>query len=225
MSNTQHSTRALNNLAREFAKCEACPRHKRRRCTIEGRGNPQAKIVFVQERYYEADIYESAPLSGMPGNFLSDVLMSLDYDPDDVWVTGALKCPDREFKAPKDDIVKACRHWVEKELSIIQPDVIVCLGTAAVKAVLPKQRPEVAYNDGLVFDALIPGVLVPYSVPVVVTHNPMLLLRNQDYSAEGGMSRFYRHVQTAVEMQKDIEAIRAGKSFEEVFHEQSNSSN
>lgn len=218
MSHIQLQRTALDNLEMGFKKCTACSLCRRPR-VVPGRGNPNASIVLVQERLYEEEVRSGRVLSGHHGGLVRDVLASHGVREEDVWITSAVKCPSSDFSAPKVELVKACNPWLMKEISVVKPDVIVCLGTAALKAVLLKHNPSVAHDDGLVFDADIPGMIVNYSVPAVVTHNPMALVRNQDLTTYGSMARFHEHIGRAVGISNDVQGLRSGKTMKEIINE------
>eukprot|EP00919_Chromeraceae_sp_WS-2016_P027707 GHVR01065713.1.p2 GENE.GHVR01065713.1~~GHVR01065713.1.p2 ORF type:complete len:214 (+),score=22.40 GHVR01065713.1:430-1071(+) len=196
----------LNRLKEEYEECNRCPLHRVRERYFTGHGDPDAKLLIVLDKISELDLKTGIILkNSMHGVVLSAALGQVDLELGDVWVTPALLCGEEELKTPKAGQVKACRDRLFKEVHCIKPNVIVCLGTWAVKAVVAKKPPTIASAAGRMVDAYIPGNLVTYAIPAMVTYSPGLLLREQDTTFGGPWHRFFQHIERAAAISEQLE--------------------
>jgi len=125
------------------AGCEGCELHGPATQTVFSKGSPLARVVLVGEQPGDQEDLQGAPFVGPAGRLLDRALADAGIDPVDAYVTNAVKhfrftaTPKRRLHQTPDAVhVEACRPWLAAELAVLDPDVVVCLGATAVRALL-----------------------------------------------------------------------------------------
>lgn len=126
--------------------CPACPNLQTRRRVVFGEGDVNAKVVLVGQGPGVVEEETGRPFVGPAGALLDRALAEAGLDRKRLWITNVIKC--RAVKEEKGKLVdrapyaaeiKACRPWLEGELEIIRPKIVVCLGTPAAQALIDKK--------------------------------------------------------------------------------------
>jgi uracil-DNA glycosylase family protein len=169
----------VDSLKRAAKKCRACPLWKTGTQTVFGEGSRDATVVFVGEQPGNEEDLAGKPFVGPAGKLLDKALVEAGIQRDEVYVTNAVKHfkweskgKRRIHKKPGAREITACRPWLDAELEVLKPQVLVCLGATAAQALLgktflvSKQRGE-----------LIQSVLAPN---VMATVHPSSILRAPD---------------------------------------------
>lgn len=171
----------LNNLQRAAKDCRACDLWQRATQTVFGEGNSRPGIMLIGEQPGDKEDIAGHPFVGPAGHVLDEALDAAGINRQDVYVTNAVKhfswTPDdrgkrRIHKKPKYSEIKACRPWLDAEIGVTQPRVIVCLGATAAQALLGKEF-SVMRDRG----RFVPSPLAAY---VMATVHPSSILRAQD---------------------------------------------
>ena len=133
----------LADLRREIDHCRACPLWERATQGVPGEGRPHARVMLVGEQPGDQEDRVGRPFVGPAGKLLDAALEKAGVDRGDVFVTNAVKHfswfprgKRRMHKTPAQSEVAACLDWLEAEVSLVRPHVIVCLGATAAKALL-----------------------------------------------------------------------------------------
>ncbi|MDU0289144.1 UdgX family uracil-DNA binding protein [Saccharothrix longispora] len=133
----------LAALRRAAASCEGCHLHAPATRTVFGAGPPDARLVLVGEQPGDAEDREGEPFVGPAGRLLDKALAETGLDRAGAYLTNAVKHfkfeergKRRIHKSPARGEVVACLPWLEAELAQVEPDLVVCLGATAAKAVL-----------------------------------------------------------------------------------------
>ena len=161
------------------ADCKACDLWKRGTQTVFGEGARRAEVFFVGEQPGNEEDLAGKPFVGPAGQLLNDALAKAGIDRTQVYVTNAVKHfkweprgKRRIHKKPNAREIAACRTWLEAEIGLVKPKVIVCLGATAAQALLgPKFR--VSKQRG----QFIESTLAPY---IMATVHPSSILRAPD---------------------------------------------
>jgi DNA polymerase len=135
------SPRSLARLREEAETCTRCPLFERATQTVFGEGRT-SRLMLVGEQPGDVEDRVGRPFVGPAGSLLREVLAEVGIDPDDAYVTNAVK----HFKwrpagrrrihyKPNWTEIKACGHWLELELAAVRPELVVCLGATAAQAV------------------------------------------------------------------------------------------
>jgi DNA polymerase len=169
----------LPALRKAAAGCQACDLWKRGTQTVFGEGPRGARALFVGEQPGNDEDLAGRPFVGPAGRVLDKALEDAGIDRADVYVTNVVKHfkweprGKRRIHAKPDSIeIRACRPWLEAEIAVVRPKVIVCLGATAAQALLGRQF-RVSRQRG----ELIPSPLAPM---VTATVHPSSILRAPD---------------------------------------------
>ena len=170
--------------------CRACPLWKTGTQTVFGEGSRQAKVVFVGEQPGNDEDLAGKPFVGPAGQLLDKALVEAGIKREEVYVTNAVKHfkweprgKRRIHKKPSGREIAACRPWLEAELEVLQPKVLVCLGATAAQSLLGKDF-RVSQRRG-------EFVKSPLAENVVATVHPSSILRApDDETRHAEMARF-----------------------------------
>jgi DNA polymerase len=190
----------LEDLRRAAASCTACDLYKHATQTVFGEGAPRAEIVLVGEQPGHEEDLAGQPFVGPAGRLLDQALAEAGLDRRRLYVTNAVK----HFKWTKDkgggkrrihdkpnqSEIEACRPWLQQELWLIRPEVVVCLGVTAASAVLRK-RVTISASRGESLES-------PDGFRTFVTVHPSAILRIPDRKdREAEMQRFVHDLRRA----------------------------
>ena len=171
----------LPNLQRASRTCRACELYKNATQTVFGEGPTKAQVMFVGEQPGDQEDKMGHPFVGPAGRLLDEALVEAGIDRSEVYVTNVVKHfkwaaaqrgKRRIHKKPRQSEIEACRPWLDAELKVVKPQVLVCLGASAAQAILGKDF-RVTRDRG----KLIPSNLAPQ---VVATTHPSSILRAPD---------------------------------------------
>jgi uracil-DNA glycosylase len=134
---------ALRDAARG---CTACPLWRTGTQTVFGEGLKRARLLLVGEQPGDKEDLEGRPFVGPAGRLLDEALVEAGIDRSDAYVTNAVKHfkwvgrgKRRIHQKPNWSEIAACRPWLDAELAVVRPDVLVCLGATAAQALLGRE--------------------------------------------------------------------------------------
>lgn len=129
------NSRLLEELKnKEISKCERCGLCKTKINYVFGRGGFNPKIVFIGEAPGKDEDEQGKPFVGSAGLVLEMMLEDI-FNKEDYYITNVLKCRPINNRTPNEEEIKKCLSYLERELYILQPDYIVCLGNTATKTI------------------------------------------------------------------------------------------
>ena len=178
------SSPTLPVLQKAAKSCKACDLWKLGTQTVFGEGPARAGVMFVGEQPGDSEDREGHPFVGPAGRLLDEVLAEVGIERDQVYVTNVVKHfkweaaqrgKRRIHKKPRHSEIEACRPWLDAELQVVRPEVLVCLGASAAQALLGKDF-RVTRDRG----KLMKSDLAPY---VLATTHPASILRAPDSEA------------------------------------------
>jgi uracil-DNA glycosylase len=136
----------LETLRRDAADCRACPLWQTGTQTVFGEGAASAQVVFVGEQPGDQEDKQGRPFVGPAGRVLDEALELAGIDRSTTYVTNAVKHfkwtargKRRIHAKPNWSEIAACNPWLQSELEVVEPSVVVCLGATAAQALLGKQ--------------------------------------------------------------------------------------
>lgn len=157
-------------LARRVAECRACPLCEQRKQAVLGVGVLNPDWLFIGEGPGAEEDARGEPFVGQAGKLLDAMLASLDIARGNrAYIANAVKCRPPGNRTPEAAEMAACRPYLERQIALLKPKIIVLLGKAAVHAVLHDDK-SLASLRGQRFEHA--------GIPVVVTYHPAYLLRN-----------------------------------------------
>ncbi len=165
---------ALQAQERNLQGCSRCKLCGGRSTIVFGSGNPQADLVVIGEGPGADEDLQGKPFVGRAGQLLTRMLESVQISRDEVYITNTVKCRPPGNRNPEGDELAACAPFLAAQLGVLQPKVILALGSVATQALLKTKEPI----------GRLRGRLHPYgSIVLVPTFHPAFLLRNpgQDY--------------------------------------------
>ena len=174
---------SLATLRRQAADCRACDLYRNATQTVFGEGSVEAEVMLVGEQPGDREDIEGHPFVGPAGRVLDEALDEAGLDREQIYVTNAVKHfkwkargKRRIHDKPSLAEVAACRPWLDAELALVQPKVLVPLGATAAQALLGRSF-RVTQQRGRPIEGT---GLAPY---VVATVHPSSILRAPDAAA------------------------------------------
>ena len=160
----------LANLQENVAGCTKCRLHEQRTQTVFARGTGKSGLCFVGEGPGADEDEQGLPFVGKAGQLLDRMISAMGLLRDDVYVCNIVKCRPPNNRKPMPDEATACRPYLERQLELLKPEVIVALGATAVEGLL-------GISEGI---TRLRGKWKLYrgTVPVMPTFHPAYLLRN-----------------------------------------------
>lgn len=159
----------LQALARD---CEACRLRSTCQQVVFGEGNPQSRIMFIGEGPGQDEDIQGRPFVGKAGQLLNKILEAAEFSRPEVYIANVVKCRPPGNRLPNPDEVKVCRNFLEAQIRLINPGIIVCLGAAASKAVIDPKA-QISVIRGKWF--------MRQGIKIMATYHPAALLRTESY--------------------------------------------
>lgn len=163
------SLNSLDEVAQHVAICRGCTLHQTAKNPVPGEGNPHAGFVCVGEAPGQTEDELGRPFVGRAGDLLTKILEAIQLTREDVFICNVLKHRPPGNRNPAPDEIKACSPYLTRQLELLQPRVILALGTFASQTLLQTTQP-IGKLRGLVHRF--------HGVPLIVTYHPAALLRN-----------------------------------------------
>ncbi|UMZ74520.1 uracil-DNA glycosylase [Natranaerofaba carboxydovora] len=167
--NFNNSYESLEELKEEALKCNVC--HLREGCkgVVFGEGDPKADVMFVGEGPGAREDELQRPFVGRAGQLLTDMISSIDFKREDVYITNAVKCRPPNNRTPTLKEMETCLPILRQQFRLIKPKILVLLGSAALKGLLdPKAK--ITKVRGIWHEKK--------DIPIMPTYHPAFLLRN-----------------------------------------------
>jgi DNA polymerase len=181
----------LPKLREAAADCKACPLWKTGTQTVFGEGAKSAAVMFVGEQPGDQEDLAGRPFVGPAGKLLDKALVEARIDREQTYVTNAVKHfkwqargKRRIHQKPNWSEIAACHPWLEAELAVVEPRVLVCLGATAAQALLGRQF-RVSKQRGELVDS-------PLAEHVTATVHPSSILRGEPSEREREFEAFVR---------------------------------
>ena len=163
---------SLPEISAAIAACRKCFLCEGRRHTVPGEGSAQAQLIFVGEGPGQVEDETGRPFVGRAGELLTQIIEAIGLRRDEVFIANAVKCRPPQNRKPLPDELAACWPYLEQQIELIRPKVIVALGATAAETLLQVRR-SLAELRGRVHSYR--------GVPLVVTYHPAALLRNPNW--------------------------------------------
>lgn len=161
----------LQSLAKEVSVCEACSLAASRTQTVFGTGDSQAEWLIIGEAPGQEEDKQGKPFVGKAGQLLTSMLRALGYAREQVFIANILKCRPPNNRDPQPEEVNACASFLNKQIELIQPKVILCVGRIAAQNLLQIDTPIGKMRGNQYTHP-------SFEIPVLVTYHPAYLLRS-----------------------------------------------
>ena len=165
-------TSSLGELNSMICECQKCSLGATRIKFVFGVGNPKAEIVLIGEAPGADEDAKGEPFVGRAGQLLNKILEAIHFKREDVYICNILKCRPPNNRDPRPEEVQQCEPYLWKQLEIIKPKIILCLGRISAQVLLKT-------TDSLT--KLRENVHDYRGIPLLVTYHPAALLRNPNW--------------------------------------------
>ena len=162
----------LEQMESFICNCTACKLHEGRNKFVFGTGNPNADVMVIGEGPGAEEDKQGLPFVGRAGKLLTDVLKAINFKRDEIYIANVVKCRPPGNRTPLPDEMDTCLPYLKKQIALIKPVVILCLGLTAARAIL-KKRDSLTNMRGKVFEF--------ENIKVMVTYHTAALLRNPNW--------------------------------------------
>jgi DNA polymerase len=162
---------ALQDIREQVAVCTRCELHRGATNAVPGEGNPEARILLIGEAPGYHEDSSGKPFVGNSGKFLTELLAKAGLSREDVFITNVVKHRPPGNRDPLPDEIFACALWLDKQISIIDPDVIVTLGRFSLARYFPGERISKIHGQPKEIDG---RFVVPMYHPAAALHNGSL---------------------------------------------------
>jgi uracil-DNA glycosylase family protein len=190
---------SLPKLREAAAGCTACPLHETGTQTVFGEGSSKAEVVFVGEQPGDQEDLQGKPFVGPAGKLFDKALEDAGIDRSQVYVTNVVKHfkwqargKRRIHQKPNWSEIAACRPWLEAELEVVEPRVLVCLGATAAQALLGRDF-RVSRQRGVPVES-------DLAENVIATVHPSSILRADAETREHEYRELVRDLETVAKL-------------------------
>ena len=171
---TQNISSENNNLIsldETIKKCKKCNLHKTRQNTVFGEGDPDSNIMIIGEAPGREEDEAGRPFIGRAGKLLNEFLKSIDLNRESVFIVNTIKCRPPENRDPEIAEINACSDYLDQQINIIKPKVLVLLGKIAANRLLGEDMPMSELRLKKFF-------IDKYDIPIIVFYHPAYILRS-----------------------------------------------
>jgi DNA polymerase len=159
---------SLEELERWLAGCERCGLCAQRRTIVFGEGDPAAPLMFIGEGPGAEEDRTGRPFVGQAGRLLDGMIRALGFDRSEVYIANVVKCRPPGNRDPRDEEMGACSPFLDRQVELIRPRVVVALGRIAAQRLTGTSKPVGALR----------GRWTSYrGIPLLATFHPAYLLR------------------------------------------------
>lgn len=164
----------LEQVTCEIMACTKCPLHKSKKNYVPGEGGLNPDIMFIGEGPGETEDNFGRPFIGKAGQLLDKLIARMGYSRETVFIGNIVKCRPPNNRDPLKEEVEACMPYLIRQLAVLRPKVIVCLGKVAMNNLLGTDY-SIMRERGRVFRF--------QGIPVIPTYHPAYILRQKEKEA------------------------------------------
>ena len=169
LSLSREKQAALNKLREEIGECQRCKLSKGRKHIVFGEGSPGAALMFIGEAPGKEEDIQARPFVGDAGKLLTRMIEKMGLVREDVYIGNIVKCRPPLNREPEEDEMKTCTPFIDRQIEIISPKVIISLGRISAQTLIDTKIPI----------SKLRGKFYEYrGIPLMPTFHPAYLLRN-----------------------------------------------
>ena len=161
---------AMALLREEIGDCRKCKLSQKRTHIVFGEGNPDARLMFIGEAPGREEDVQARPFVGEAGMLLTRLIEKMGLKREEVYIANIVKCRPPMNRDPEKDEIQQCREFLERQIDIIRPDIIMSLGRIAASVLMGNEKLKITAIRGKIFDYR--------GIPLVPTFHPAYLMRN-----------------------------------------------
>jgi DNA polymerase len=175
VENDWKKAESLDKLNSLICNCTKCVLHKGRNKFVFGSGNPNADVMVIGEGPGAEEDKQGLPFVGRAGQLLTDILKAIKFTREEVFIGNIVKCRPPDNRIPLPEEMNTCIPYLVKQIELIKPRLILCLGLTAAKGLLNK-KDSLTSLRGQVFEY--------EGIKTMVTFHPAALLRNPNWKKD-----------------------------------------
>ncbi len=156
-------------LQKQVVECQRCELCNTRTQTVFGTGNKNADWMLIGEAPGQNEDLEGKPFVGQAGTLLTEMIRAIGLHRDSVYIANILKCRPPNDRDPKVDEVKACHDYLQEQIALIKPKIILAVGRVAAQTLLETSEP-LSKLRGRTHQLM--------GIPLVIVYHPAYLLRS-----------------------------------------------
>lgn len=160
----------LRKLREEIGDCGKCKLSGKRTNIVFGEGNPDARLMFIGEAPGREEDRQGRPFVGDAGKLLTRLIEKMGFAREDVYIANIVKCRPPMNRDPENDEMEECRGFLQRQIEIINPDVIMSLGRISALTLIGNDKLKISAIRGKFFDY--------HGIPLMPTFHPAYLMRN-----------------------------------------------
>ncbi|MBP5469646.1 MAG: uracil-DNA glycosylase [Candidatus Riflebacteria bacterium] len=183
---------SFEQIIKDISVCQKCGLCKTRKNVVPGIGNTKAKLVLIGEAPGADEDIQGKPFVGKAGQHLDKILAAAGFKKDELYICNILKCRPPNNRDPNIDEMRVCTPFLQRQLALIKPKLIGCLGNIACHYVIGPSMPGITRLRGQWFDSI-------FGIPTFAMYHPSYLIRSA--SREKGSPNW--------QMWQDIRALKA----------------
>jgi uracil-DNA glycosylase len=185
----------LTVIQEQVKACTKCELHKTRKNTVFSRGNPQAKLMIVGEAPGADEDEQGFPFVGKAGQLLDKTLLDLKIDLNkDIYVCNILKCRPPDNRKPTDEECNSCFPYLEEQIKLINPKVLVALGATAMDNLI---------NTTLGITKMRGKIVKALGTQVIPIFHPSFVLRNGGFNSDSEIFKLFKQDLQLATLEKD----------------------
>ena len=161
----------LDDLKSKASNCRKCQLSKERTKVVFGSGNHDASVLLIGEAPGREEDMNGEPFIGRAGKLLTEILFSVKLSRKNVYITNTVKCRPPENRNPNHDEIDACSTYLDQQINLISPSVIVLLGKIAAESLMSTSEPMSSLRGKV-------HLYKDTQIPMLVFYHPAYLLRS-----------------------------------------------
>ncbi len=162
----------LSGLEEKYRNCEKCLLNQGRTKFVYGEGNPDAKLMLIGEAPGADENVSGRPFVGKAGQLLTRMLTAIKLNRNDVYITNVVKCRPPNNRNPLPNEIDSCRKYLDEQISIIEPKLLLLLGKVAAISLLNENRTMALFRE---------ETYLYKAIKTYVTYHPSALLRKNEW--------------------------------------------
>ena len=197
----------LEELKEQALTCQACGLAERRTNVVFGEGDPRSPLVLIGEGPGDTEDKMGRPFVGRAGQLLDKALNDAGLQRSQVYIMNTVKCRAADWstgkpvnRAPTEQEVQACRRWLEPQVALLKPKVILCVGAPSAKNLIRKNF-QITKERGSYFPC-------QFARTAIATLHPAYILRQMNISGDGGYSLLVSDIRRAWEAAQKLARIQ-----------------
>lgn len=195
----------LEELKTKAITCQGCGLAQRRTNVVFGEGNPQSPLVLIGEGPGDTEDKLGRPFVGRAGQLLDKAISEAGLLRTQIYITNTVKCRAADWttgkpvnRPPADEEVQACRQWLEPQIAILKPKVILCVGAPSAKNLIKKNF-QITKERGMYFPC-------EFAKTAIATLHPSYILRQMNQGGDGGYSLLVSDIRRSWEAAQKLAA-------------------